>query len=260
MKTLIIDSYYIAWRELKKYFRQKTRLIMTVVQPFIWLVLMGNMMSGLTSNPYAAQMLGTGNYLTFMTPGIILMTVLFSSIFSGMSIIWDRRIGYLDKLLAAPIRRGAIPFGKMFSAMVQGGIQVVIIIIIATFLGVKFKTGLAGILVILFIAMCFALILGGISLAVAVKIKTPETLMAIVNFFMMPLLFTSNALFPLGVMPGWLKAIAKVNPITYAVEPMRTLAVTGWSTSIFTGIGIILIIDVLVLLWTQWVFKRAVSE
>jgi len=84
--------------------------------------------------------------------------------------------------------------------------------------------------------------------------------MAIVNFFMMPLLFTSNALFPLGVMPGWLKAIAKVNPITYAVEPMRTLAVTGWSASIFTGIGIILIIDVFVLLWTQWVFKRAVSE
>ncbi|MEA3312770.1 MAG: ABC transporter permease [Caldisericota bacterium] len=260
MKRLITDSYYIAWRELKKYFREKTRLIMTIVQPFIWLVLMGNMMSGLTSNPYAAQMLGTANYLTFMTPGIILMTVLFSSIFSGMSIIWDRRIGYLDKLLAAPIRRGAIPFGKMFSAMIQGGIQVVVIIIIATFLGVKFKTGVAGILVILFIAMCFALILGGISLTIAVKIKTPETLMAIVNFFMMPLLFTSNALFPLGVMPAWLKAIAKVNPITYAVEPMRTLAVTGWSASIFTGISIILIIDVLVLLWTQWVFKRAVSE
>jgi len=260
MKMLIIDSSYVALRELKKYFRQKTRLIMTLVQPFIWLVLMGNMMSGLTNNPFAAKMLGTGNYLTFMTPGIILMTVLFSSIFSGMSIVWDRRIGYLDKLLAAPIRRGSIPFGKTIAAMVQGGIQAVIIIVIALFLGVRFKTGLMGIIVILIVAMLFSLILAGISLALSAKIKTIETLMAIINFFMMPLMFASNALFPLKVMPHWLKIIAKANPITYAVEPMRTLTVTGWSNSILTGIGIILVIDAFVLLWTQWVFKRAVSE
>lgn len=260
MKTLFVDSYYIALRELKKYFRQKTRIIMTLVQPFIWLVLMGNMMSGLTSNPFAAQMLGTGNYLTFMTPGIILMTVLFSSIFSGTTIVWDRRIGYLDKLLAAPIKRGAIPFGKTIAAMVQGGIQSVIIIVIAILMGVKFVTGLPGILVILIIAMLFSLILAGISLAIASKVKTIETLMAIINFLLMPLMFTSNALFPLKVMPQWLKVIAEANPITYAVDPMRTLTVTGWNKTVLFGIGITLIIDVIVLIWTGFVFKNTVSE
>ena len=260
MKTLFVDSYYVALRELKKYFRQKTRMIMTLVQPFIWLVLMGNMMSGLTNNPFAAQMLGTGNYLSFMTPGIILMTILFSSIFSGTSIVWDRRIGYLDKLLAAPIKRGAIPFGKTIAAMVQGGIQSIIIIVVAILMGVRFATGLPGILVILIIAMLFSLILAGISLALASKVKTIETLMAIINFFAMPLMFTSNALFPLKVMPKWLEAIAKVNPITYAVDPMRTLTVTGWSRTILPGIGITLIIDVIVLVWTEFVFKNAVSE
>ena len=260
MKYLLEDTYYVALRELKKYFRQKTRLLMTLIQPFIWLTLMGNMMTGLTNNPIAANFLGTGNYLTFMTPGIILMTIMFTSIFSGMSIVWDRRIGYLDKLLAAPINRAAIPFGKMLSAAIQGVIQAGIIVVIAVILGVRFQTGVLGILVIFIIAMMVAFILGGISLALAAKIKTIETLMAIVNMLTMPLLFASNALFPTNVMPGWLKAIVKINPITYAINPMRSLTVTGWSSSIITNILIIFAIDILVMLWTNWVFVNAVSE
>jgi ABC-2 type transport system permease protein len=260
MKNLINDTFYIALRELKKYFRQKTRLLMTLIQPFIWLVLMGNMMSGLTSNPIAAQFLGTGNYLTFMTPGIILMTIMFTSIFSGTSIVWDRRIGYLDKLLAAPINRAAIPFGKMISAAIQGVIQAGMIVIIALLLGVTFKTGFLGILVIFLIAMMVAFILGGLSLALAAKIKTIETLMAIINMLTMPLMFASNALFPKSAMPTWLQTVVKFNPITYAINPMRSLTVTGWSSTIITNILIILAVDVLIMLWTNWVFRGAVAE
>ncbi len=260
MKTLILDSYYVAWRELKKYFRQKTRMIVTVIQPFLWLVLMGNAMSGLTNNPMAAQFLGTGNYLTFMTPGVILMTVMFSSVFSGTTVVWDRRFGYLDKLLAAPIKRGAIPFGKMFSAAVQGVIQAVIIVIVALLFGVHFKSGFTGILVILLIAMLLSFILAGFSLALSVKIKTIETLMAVINLFMMPLMFASNALFPINVMPKWLQIIAKINPITYAIIPMRDLTVSGWTQHVWLYTIVILLIDVAVMLWTNWVFKNAVSE
>ncbi len=260
MKELIIDSYYVAWRELKKYFRQKTRMMVTVIQPFLWLALMGNAMSGLTNNPMAAQFLGTGNYLTFMTPGIILMTVMFTSIFSGTTVVWDRRFGYLDKLLAAPIKRGAIPFGKMFAAAVQGLFQAVVIIIVALLFGVRFQSGFLGILMILLIAGLLSFILAGFSLALSVRIKTIETLMAVINLFMMPLMFASNALFPLKVMPKWLQVIAKINPITYAIMPMRDLTVKGWAYNIWIYLLIILVIDAAVMLWTNTVFKNATAE
>ncbi len=260
MKELIIDSYYVAWRELKKYFRQKTRMMVTVIQPFLWLALMGNAMSGLTNNPMAAQFLGTGNYLTFMTPGIILMTVMFTSIFSGTTVVWDRRFGYLDKLLAAPIKRGAIPFGKMFAAAVQGLFQAVVIIIVALLFGVRFQSGFLGILMILLIAGLLSFILAGFSLALSVRIKTIETLMAVINLFMMPLMFASNALFPLKVMPKWLQVIAKINPITYAIMPMRDLTVKGWAYNIWIYLLVILVIDAVVMLWTNTVFKNATAE
>ena len=136
MIQLLADTWFVAWRELIKFFRTKVRLVVTLVQPVIWLALMGNMMQRITDNPMMAQALGTENYLAFMTPGIILMTTLFGGVFGGVSIVWDRRIGYLEKLLAAPISREAIPFGKMVAVMLQAGVQVVAIIVIATLLGV----------------------------------------------------------------------------------------------------------------------------
>lgn len=228
---IFADVAYVAWRELLKFFRAKTRLLVTVIQPLIWLGLMGNMMQGLTQNPFIAKLLGTGSYLAFMTPGIILMTVLFGGVFAGMSIVWDRRIGYLEKLLAAPISRAAIPLGKMVASAVQGGFQGLLIVLIAWGLGVRFATGLLGVIFALVVAMTFSLILSGFSLALASQIKTQETLMALVNFFTMPLMFTSNALFPKEAMPHWLATIAQINPVTHAVTPIREVLLFGWNWS-----------------------------
>ena len=261
MINLIVDSWWVAYRELIKFFRQRTRLIMVVVQPLIWLGLMGNMMSGITNNPIAARALGAKSYLDFMTPGIILMTVLFGGVFGGLSIIWDRRIGYLEKLLASPINRGAIPLGKSISSMIQGAIQVVIIVVIASLLGVHFQTGISGILLIILIAMLFSLILSGLSLTLASVIKTHETLMAVVNFFMMPLMFTSNALFPITVMPKWLAAIAKVNPVSLAVTSIRELTIHGWGWGkILPSLSIIIILDIVFILISQFAFQRETAE
>jgi len=222
---------------------------------------MGNMMSGLTSNPFAAKALGVSNYLDFMTPGIILMTALFGGIFGGLSIVWDRRIGYLEKLLASPIKRGAIPFGKTISSMIQGAIQASIIIVIASLLGVRFQTGIAGILLIIVISMFFCIILSGLSLTLASVIKTQEALMAVVNFLIMPLMFTSNALFPRAVMPGWLAAISKVNPVSYAASAMRELTIQGWSwDKILPSLGIILVLGVIFMLISQYAFQRETVE
>jgi len=259
--TLIADTWSVAQRELIRFFRGKIRVVITLVQPVVWLGLMGNMMRGLTSNPMAAQAFGTSNYLTFMTPGIILMTVLFGSVFGGISIVWDRRIGYLEKLLAAPIHRGAIPFEKTLAVMIQGAIQVIAIMIIATLMGVPFEAGFGGIIYILFLAMLFSGILSSLALSLAASVKTMETLMAIVNPLTLPLVFTSNALFPTSVMPSWLSAITRVNPVSYAVGPIRELTISGWHWGqILPGTLVILGLVVVFMLGSQVVFGRATSE
>lgn len=144
-----------------------------------------------------------------------------------MSIVWDRRIGYLEKLLAAPISCAAIPLGEMLAAAVQGGFQGLLILRIATGLGVRFATGIPGAIFSLLVAMTFSLILSGFSLALASRIKSQETLMALVNFVTMPLMFTSNALFPREAMPAWLATLAQVNPVTPAVNPIRQVLLLG---------------------------------
>jgi ABC-2 type transport system permease protein len=230
MKTTYIlsDIYWVFWREIKKFSQQKARISMLLIQPLVWLVLMGNSMSGLTRNPMAAKMLGTGNYLSFMTPGIMIMTALFGGVFGGTTILWDRRLGFLNKMLSAPIHRAAIPLGKLLSIGLQTILQGLIIAIISMFLGVHFVTGIPGIIVMLFIVGLFGMIMGSISLTLAANLKSIETLMAISNFLTMPLMLTSNAMFPVSAMPGWLRVIANVNPLSYAVTAMRTIATQGW--------------------------------
>ncbi|MDH7577922.1 MAG: ABC transporter permease [Bacillota bacterium] len=225
---LLSDVYWVFWREMKRFFLQRSRLVMAVVQPVVWLVLMGNAMSGLTRNPVAARMLGTGNYLDFMVPGVMIMTALFGGVFGGTSVLWDRRLGFLNKMLTAPIYRAAIPLGKLLSLMVQSWSQVIIIVVIALILGVHIVTGLPGVLFMLLLASLFGVIMGGISLSLASMLKSIEALHAIMNFLTLPLMFTSNAMFPTQAMPVWLRRIADVNPLSYAVAPMRTVAMKGW--------------------------------
>ncbi len=222
------DVYYVCWRDMKRFFSQKPRILMTLVQPLIWLVLMGNMMSGMTNNPYAARMLGVKNYIDFMTPGIMIMTALFSGTFCGFSLVWDRRIGFLNKMLSAPINRMAIPVGKMAATSLQIVIQVIIIGIIALALGVRFSSGFLGFLLIAVIAGIFSFAMAGISLSIAIFFKTLEGLHPILNFLTMPLMFMSNAIFPKAAMPDWIKVVADWNPLTYAITPMRALVIEGW--------------------------------
>ncbi len=196
-----------------------------------------------------------------MTPGIILMTVLFGGVFAGMSIVWDRRIGYLEKLLAAPISRAAIPLGKMVASAVQGGFQGLLIVLIAWGLGVRFATGLPGVIFALGVAMTFSFTLSGFSLALASQIKTQETLMALVNFFTMPLMFTSNALFPKEAMPHWLATIAQINPVTHAVTPIREVLLFGWNwSSIWVSLVVIGGLALLMTIVAGQSFLRATVE
>ncbi|HBB92800.1 MAG: ABC transporter [Bacteroidetes bacterium GWF2_49_14] len=260
LKILFSDIYWVFWREIKKFVQQKARILMIVIQPLVWLVLMGYSMAGLTSNPEAAKMLGTGNYLDFMAPGVMIMTALFGGVFGGTTIVWDRRTGFLNKMLAAPIHRAAIPLGKLFSIGFQTILQALIIVIISLFLGVHFVTGFPGVLVMLILSGIFGMFMGGISLSLASRIKSMETLMAITNFLTMPLMFTSNAMFPTSAMPHWLKAIAQANPLSYAVHAMRTISTQGWIWSeIWPAVTALVVITGLMTALAIKLFARTVS-
>jgi ABC-2 type transport system permease protein len=245
---------------MKHFIDQKMRIIVSIVQPFIWLSLMGNLMSGFTNNPFGLMALGGVKYLDFMTPGIIIMTTLFGGIFGGVSIVMDRRFGYLNKMLASPISRSAIPLGKMLSSALTAGIQALMIIIVAKLMGVNFATGILGIILILILAMCFSLAMAGISLALAARLKNMETLFAIVNFLTMPLMFTSNAMFPTQTMPDWLATIARWNPLSYVVTPLRTLVTSGWNwMEITQGLVYIFLLVLFTLYIATTQFKKSIA-
>jgi len=260
MRRTLSDIYWVCWREMKRFWLQKSRIATSVIQPVVWLVLMGNNLSGLTRNPAAAGVLGTSNYLEFMTPGVIVMTALFSGVYGGTTVLWDRRLGFLNKMLAAPIRRAAIPLGKLLSLMLQSWLQMIVIVIVAAVMGVRFATGVPGIIAMLLLASLFGLIMGSVSLALSARLKSIETLFAIMNFLTLPLMFTSNAIFPRQAMPGWLQSIAAVNPLTFAVTPMRTLATQGWLWgALWWDVLILLLLALLAMTLAVREFGRAIG-
>ncbi|MDI6868231.1 MAG: ABC transporter permease [Coprothermobacterota bacterium] len=256
LTNILSDIWYVCWREMKHFWGQKVRILMNIVQPVIWLGLMGNMFSNITAIPgFPAK-----SYLQFMTPGVIAMTSIFGAAFGGMSIVFDRRFGYLNKLLASPISRVSIPMGKMLSSALQAGIQSIIIVLIALALGVKFGTGFPGVLVMVLVAMLLTLAISGISLSLSAVLKTQESLMAVVNFLTMPLIFTSNAMFPTNMMPKWLASIASYNPVSFAVEPMRNLILGSWNWGAL-GVDIVALIGfgVLMTIIATLLFRRSVA-
>ncbi len=155
------------------------------------------------------------------------MVTLFGGIFGGLSIVWDRRFGFLHKMLAAPIARGSIVVGKSLAAAVQGAAQGLLIFAVALAMGVEFKAGLLGVLFLVALAMLITMVFAGISLALGAVITSHEALMAVVNFLTMPLMFSSSAMMPLEFMPRWLGVVARFNPLTYAVTPLRALFLVG---------------------------------
>ena len=260
MRRFMLDIYWVFWREMKHFQRQKSRIAVSIIQPMVWLVLMGSSLAGLSRNPIAARMLGTESYLTFMTPGVMVMTALFSGVFGGTSVIWDRRLGILNKMLAAPIYRAAIPLGKLLSLLVQSWFQIVVIVVVAVLMGVRIVTGVPGVLFMILIASMFGVIMGGISLSLSARLKSIETLFAIMNFLTMPLMFTSNAIFPTRAMPIWLRGIAAVNPLSHAVGPMRIVATQGWEWgSIWPGAVVLAALAAISITVTIKQFERAVA-
>ena len=205
----------IVWqRELIRYFSDRLRIVTSLLQPVLFLFVLGTGLSRLA-------MAGTGglNLRTFMYPGILGMTVLFTAIFSAASVVWDREFGFLREMLVAPVRRSSIVIGKCLGGATVATAQGVLMIAMAGLVGVPYAPVL--LLGVFGLQILLSFMLTAFGLVVAARVKQMQSFMALTQMLVMPLFFLSGAMFPVTGLPTWLTVLNRVDPLTYAVDPMR---------------------------------------
>lgn len=255
---MFYDTYTVFWRELKRYRKSRSGVLIRLIQPAIWIVVIGHTFAG--TRPLIQSVGFEGTYLEFMAPGVIILTAIFTSIFGGVNTLWDRRYGFMNKALTSPISRSSIALGKMLAISLISALQAALIIGIAIIIGVSFPNYLV-IAPIMALVILFSLGFSGISVIVAATAKSQETFWGIINFLGMPLFMLSPALFPLELLPDWLATIAKFNPVTYTVLLVRGL-MTGVTEGVSTvvSLGIIGAFVVVMLGLASYVFTREVNK
>lgn len=268
--SLIRGLWALTKRELKKWLYDPVMVAMFVLQPFIWMVLLGKSMnigelfspdniklppqvpvpgnaiisppglSGVVLNGTDISRLfselgasvmegafGVSDYFSFMSIGMISMIVVMTSTFSGMSIVWDRRLGFLDKVLTTPVPRSAIIFSKILNSTLRSMFQATVILALAYLLGLKLSPAFTPLNLLGVYAAVFLLSAGLSSLFIAFSIRSTrmERPMQLVSLVTMPLMFASNTFFPTKLMPWWMQAIASANPLTYLTDVIRQLTI-----------------------------------
>ena len=215
----------VAEADIRKLIRDPVELFTRMVQPVLWLAIFGEVFSRARSIPT-----GGLRYLDFMTPGVLAQNVLFGAIFYGISLIWERDLGIVNKYLVSPTPRTALVLGRAVSSMVRSFCQMILVFILAVLLGVKMRFGIGPLLGVALAVMLGSAIFSTFSLIAACIVKSRERFMGIGQVLTMPLFFASNAIYPLSMMPGWLRAIAVGNPLTYQVDALRALMIQGGSS------------------------------
>ena len=214
-------SVYIIWyRDLLRYWRNRTRLVSSLGQPLLFLVVFG---SGLSASLGAGltKQLGDVSYVRFIFPGIVTMAVLFTAVFSAISVVWDREFGFLREVLVAPISRAAVVLGKALGGSTVAMFQGAILLVLAPILGVSLNPLLVLKLLGFMFLTAFALTSMGI--LIAARLQSMEAFQMLMNFLIMPMFFLSGAFFPLRGLPAWMSVITRLDPVAYGVDPMRRL-------------------------------------
>jgi ABC-2 type transport system permease protein len=257
---LLGETWELYKRSLLKLVRRPVVLYFSLLQPAIWLLLFGQMFNRMVDLPGAGQLFGTGNYMAFFAPGVIMMTMLFGAGQTGLGLIQDMDSGFLDKLLTTPINRFAILLGKMGGDLTRMVLQASLIMAMAALAGVRFHTGLFGVLFILIISGLFGMALAGINTMVALQTRNTEATFIVGNFVNLPLMFTSDAMMPKGFLPNWMQNIANVNPITYGIDGMRALITTGFEPDkVFPAIALLGAIAALSIIGATFMFRSRVA-
>ncbi|MGE5856361.1 MAG: ABC transporter permease [Syntrophaceae bacterium] len=211
--------YVICIREFIKFFREKSRLLGTLARPVLWLFVVGNGMSALIK-PQAGL-----SYLQFIFPGMIGMTILFASIFSSISIVWDREFGFMKEMLVAPISRTSIVVGKAISGTAISVAQAVIILILVPFLGMRLSV--LEVIEVIGAAVLVSFCITSLGILIAARLTSFDGFNIIMNFLVMPMLFLSGAMYPVTSLPPVLRAVTLINPLTYGIDSFKHVLLSG---------------------------------
>jgi len=234
----------IAAVELDKLLRDPTEILTRAIQPSLWLIVFGEVFTRTRAIPT-----GSLSYLDFMAPGVLAQSVLFTAIFYGIAVIWERDLGIVHKLLVSPASREALVFGKALAAGLRALTQAVFIVLLALILGVHLRLDVGSLAGVALVVMLGGALFSTFSFVIACLVKTRERFMGIGQVLTMPLFFASNAIYPLSMMPNWLARIARFNPLTYLVSALRSLMLVGQGAStIPLDIGVLCLVFVLLLL------------
>ncbi len=207
--------YVIVAREFKKFIRERSRLFSTIARPLLWLFIVGGGMSRIVPSTEGVS------YIQFLFPGILGMTILFSSIFSSISIIWDKEFGFMKEILVAPISRFSVVVGKATSGMVLSTIQATIVLALFPFIGLKI--GIFQIIKVILICAVLSFALSAFGIVIATFYDSYESFSVIMNFIVLPMFFLSGAMYPVKLLPKVLKMLASINPLTFGVDALKNV-------------------------------------
>jgi ABC-2 type transport system permease protein len=254
LKRYLASALTLAEFELRKVRHDTSQIWLRSVQPALWLLVFGTVFSqirGITTGPFS--------YLQFMTPGILAQSVMFVAIFYGITVVWERDLGLLNKLLSTPAPRSAIVLGKALSAGVRGIFQAITVLALALIIQVHLSLNIVTVLGVFVIIILFGMCFSSLSMSLAPIFQTRERMMGIGQAITMPLFFASNAIYPLSLMPGWLKTAAIVNPLSYVVDAMRALLVTGDFSSLPQDILALVITTAVLVTLASLSFRKILS-
>lgn len=237
MWRYLLTVVAVADAEIRKLMRDPTELFSRAIQPVLWLAIFGQVFSHVRGIP-----IGQISYLDYMAPGILAQSILFSAIFYGIAVIWERDLGIVHKILVTPAARSALVLGKAVAAGFRGLAQALVVYVIAALLDVHIRWEMSSIVVVVAGVFLGSCIFSTFSLLIACIVKTRERFMGIGQVLTMPLFFASNAIYPLELMPPWLKVIAHGNPLTYLVDALRGAMITSGVAhyDLLTSFGILL--------------------
>lgn len=249
MKAALIGIYTLWLRDVTRFVRDKPRIVSASVQPLLWLFVLG---LGLST---AFVRGGDPAYLRFIYPGIVSMSILFTSIFSAVSIIWDREFGFLKEVLAAPIPRWSVVIGRALGGSTVAVMQGTIILLFAPVIGISFTA--TQLLLAFLIMFMIAFSMTSFGILIAARMHTHEGFQVVINFILLPMFFLSGAMFPTHEgLPVWMDALVRVNPLGYGVDALRQTLIGSQIYPMWLDIAVILFFGAVTLTIAVWYFER----
>jgi ABC-2 type transport system permease protein len=229
-------AIYIMWlRQMKRFMRARARIVASLAQPLLFLVTFGFGFRAIF------QQAGAGNYIDFLAPGIICMAIVFSSVFSGIEVMWDRQFGFLKETLVAPVSRVALMFGRTLGGATVALIQGLLVLIVTLIVGFR-PTNWALLPAAIVVMALIAIIFTAFGTAIGAKLRDMQGFQLIMNFIIMPLFFLSGALFPLDGLPGVMYAIVRIDPLSYGVDALRGLLTGATHFGLALDLGVLVVV------------------